>query len=148
MYSGAADHSLELLKICAPEITDACQKIGKTLAGEKQITSIKNTMSDGAATNIKFNSLLERYREEVLPMIASNWGHLAKEERAAVAKINDHFCGLHLVLNLAEQCNSVLTEWEIVALDGDKHGAATLPGSSAHSTESGTLRLIRTACKA
>ena len=37
---------------------------------------------------------------------------MTDEEHAVVAKVNHHFCGLHLVVNLAEQCNAVLSEWE------------------------------------
>ena len=65
VYSGAAEHSLELLKTCTDQISEACRKLkaGSTVAaGEKLIASIKNTMPDRAATNTKFNRLLHDYR--------------------------------------------------------------------------------------
>ena len=70
----------------------------------------KNTMSDRAATNIKFNTLLDNYRRDLLPSIAENWSLMTDDEQATAAKVNHHFCRLHLVVNLAEQCNAVLQE--------------------------------------
>ena len=47
VFSGAAEHTLELLKSCAEQITEACSKAGTASdAGKKLVTSIKNTMSD------------------------------------------------------------------------------------------------------
>ena len=65
-----------------------------------------------------------------------------------MAKLNNHFCGLHLLVNLAEQCSTVLKEFE--ALQGCKNGgtAAVLYQGGENSKEAGAIRLIRTACKA
>ena len=104
VYCGAAEDSLELLKTCTDQISEACRKAGSTVAtGEKLIASIKNTMSDRAATNTKFNRLLHDYRQEILPVVHSSWANLGDEERAALSRVNNHFCGLHMVVNLAEQ---------------------------------------------
>ena len=45
------------------------------------------------------------------------------------------FCGLHFLVALADSCSATLCQWE------SAHEEET-------STQSGTLRLIRTACKA
>ena len=82
---------------------------------------------------------------DLLPSITENWPAMTD---AAVAKVNHHFYGLHLIVNLAEQCNAVLSEWEKTSLStqpNTRQGATALPGSTQR--ESGTLRLVRTACK-
>ena len=59
--------------------------------------------------------------------------------KKSMAKINNHFCGLHMLVNLAELCNAVLKEFEQTETeqaDVDK------------TSEAGSLRLVRTACKA
>ena len=105
-------------------------------------------MSDRAATNTKFNRLLQGYRQEILTVVQSEWETLDEEQRTALSRVNNHFCGLHLVVNLAEQCNAVLLEWEKATLGNVGQGAAALSGIFPRSSESGTLRLVRTACKA
>ena len=149
VFSGSAEHSLELLKVCMQQVDQACAQTGSKSVAAKLISSIKNTMSDRAATNLKFNTLLDNYRRDLLPSITENWSAMTDEEHAAVAKVNHHFCGLHLVVNLAEQCNAVLSEWEKTSLStqpNTRQGATALPGSTQRG-ESGTLRLVRTACK-
>lgn len=64
---------------------------------------------------------------------------MSEQEKQGLAKVNNHFCGLHLLVNLAEQCNAVLREFELIHLH---------QGDTQQSSESGTIRLIRTACKA
>ena len=103
---------------------------------------------DRAATNVKFNRLLHSYRQVILPVVHSNWEELGEEQREAMSRINNHFCGLHMLVNLAEQCNAVLAEWEKATLGTSSQGAAALPGISPRGSESGTLCLVRTACKA
>ena len=53
-----------------------------------------------------------------------------------------------MLVNLAEQCNAVLPEWEKATLGTSSQGAAALPDIFPRDGESGTLRLVRTACKA
>ena len=44
----------------------------ETYVGKKILSNIKNTMSDRASTETKFNELLKDYRESVLPEVIEN----------------------------------------------------------------------------
>ena len=67
-------------------ITAAGEKSAeKALAGEKLIAYTTNTMTDRAAKNVKAN-----------------------------VKLNNHFCGLHLLVNLAEQSSATLCVSQVV----------------------------------
>ena len=59
-----------------------------------------------------------------------------------VKKLNNHFCAMHVLVNLAEQANDLLLSWE---------KSQNLPEPSGNvivqSGEAGTVRLVRTACK-
>jgi hypothetical protein len=49
-------------------------------------------MSDRAATEIKFNELLESYREEVLPHIVGDWNDIHEEDQKVISRLNDFIC--------------------------------------------------------
>lgn len=51
------------------DISESCDEI----ASKDIIKHICATLSDRAATEMKFNSLLESYRKDVLPLIYSNY---------------------------------------------------------------------------
>ena len=85
-------------------MTTAAKKSGSdNLAGGRLLAKLKNTMSDQAAPNIKFNQLLESYREEVLPSVRDDWETLSDTEKNAVKKKDHHFCAMYVLVNLDEQ---------------------------------------------
>lgn len=94
-----------------------------------------------------FNGLLEDYRMEVLPMLTKNWETMTVEEQNSIGTLNNFFCGLHLLVGLAETTFSTLLQWEITHFK-EAVGAATFLHFTQKSNESGIIRLIRTACKA
>ena len=99
---------------------------------KKIINSIKHTMTDRASTNTKFYTMLESYRETILSTTVECWDEMDEMTKKSMAKINNHFCGLHMLVNLAELCNAVLKEFEQTKTeqaDVDK------------SSEAGSLRL-------
>lgn len=51
-------------------------------------------MSDRAATELKFNELLESYREEVLPQVRADYNTMDDKEKETVTRLNNFFCGL------------------------------------------------------
>ena len=103
-------------------------------------------MTDRAATNTKFNSLLTAYRDKILAATKEGWSEMSDGERKVLSKLNNHFCALHLLVNLAAQCSATLREFEAMH-DCSKAGAALLSRSTVNSAEPGALRLVRTACK-
>ena len=52
---------------------------------------IKNTMSDRHVVQKKFNSLLEDYRLEILPVVIQEWGQLTATEQDHVSTLNNFF---------------------------------------------------------
>ncbi|XP_046565768.1 uncharacterized protein LOC124274447 [Haliotis rubra] len=106
-----------------------------TNTGKKIVTSIKNTMSDRAATEKSFNSLLKHYRTALLSEIIPGWHVLSKREQESLGNMHNFYCGLHLLVNLADQSASTLSQYE-----------AKIAKSSR--SESEVVNLIRMCCKA
>ena len=145
MATGDSQTQMDVLKQILEEIEKVCNG-SETDMAKKIIVSVKNTMSDRHIVQKKFNLLLEKYRSDVLPEIIEGWTELSVEEQNNSKKLNEFFCGLHYVVGLADQAESCLKSYEKLVY------ADTLVGSLAHGGysrgESGTLRLIRTLCKA
>ena len=110
------------------------------------LSKIKNTMSDRHIVEKNFNSLLQSYRMEVLPSVVDNWAELGKDEQQGISTLNNFFCGLHLLVGMADVSSSTLLQWELTHFEGTV-GAAALFGSTTRQSESGIVRLVRTACK-
>ena len=103
--------------------------------------SITSTMSDRAAVNTAFNREFDSLRSSVNPNVLANWDSLGEDERESVMNVGHYFCGLHLIVNFAEEAIKALKSAESAMLEGRNPFAFD-------SSESGTFRLLRTACKA
>ena len=66
----------------------------------KQILlNISCTMSDRAATQIKFNELLQDFRKEVVTELYGNkWIELPEKDQYFLYRQCNYFCGLHLLV--------------------------------------------------
>ena len=100
-------------------------------------------MSDRHIVQKNFNELLESYRYEILPDVISSWNDLSSEEQQQVSSLNNFFCGLHMIVGMADTTASVLCQWESTTVT-----ATAGSGVIVRKSESGTVRLVRTACKA
>ena len=145
--SQTADSLLNTWKEKVSEIASALS--GKHAGQEKidEITlkllaSVKNTMSDHCATNGAFNALLEDLRKEVLPKVVESWDQLSSSEREKLSEMSNFFCKVHPLISFAEAANKALLRFENAILDGKSKHALPISG------ESGSVRLIRTACAA
>ena len=119
-----------------PEIGDVSQDI---------LFQVRNVMSDKASSEKKFRELLEGYRREVLPKVKSDWNELAGEVQEKIAKMHFFYCVMHVLVHFAESDNYSIMEVESAHFNGQ------IPIHDVRYTkksESGTLRLIRTTCKA
>lgn len=76
-------------------------------------------MSDRAATEMKFNELLQSYRKEILPDIVQDWENLYDEDRRVLSRLNNFFCGLHSLVHIAQTADKALTETENKYFDGN-----------------------------
>ena len=90
----SADDTLAVFKQCISDL-DHRSRSTTTNGGKKLLAQIHATMSDRAATCVKFNDLLKSYVEEVLPLIQESTEELEPEDSAILAKIDSYFCGLH-----------------------------------------------------
>ncbi len=108
MSNKSAKTCLDTFKEILTDISESAN----TEVGDLIVTHIKNTMSDRAQTEVAFNRLLEDYRSYVLEKICVNWHDLSEIEQQSLSKMNNFFCGLHLLVNFAEVCSATLTKFE------------------------------------
>ena len=146
MVSGNSETILSGLKEILQEIEAVCDGTD-TRMSQKILVSIKNTMSDRHVVQKKFNLMLQEYRCEILPDVIAGWEHLVEEEQERIKKINFYFCGLHYVVGLADQAEGALKVFDRLLYNETPIGSLAHGGYSKNG-ESGTLRLIRTLCKA
>lgn len=123
------------------ELSETAAKQGITEAAQTIVANIKSTMSDRAATQKSFNAVLSSYRADILPSVVTNWGSLSDSERSALCNMHNFYCGMHLVVNMAEHTSEGL---KLIEQNHD----STVTHSIHLTSEPGTIRLIRTACKA
>ena len=139
MLTGSAEKTLDTLK----QILDDIELVTGESTSKTLLANIKNTMSDRHIVQKNFNELLEMYRSEILPDVVSSWKNLSSEEQQQVSSLNNFFCGLHLIVGMADTTASVLCQWEATMV------TSTIgSGVIARKSEAGTVRLVRTACKA
>ena len=72
------------------------------------LVNITATMSDRTATEVKFNTLLEDRRKDVLPQVKENWEQLSAADQLAVSQLL--FCGLHGLVHFAKAASTSLVE--------------------------------------
>ena len=78
----------------------------------KTFFSIKNLMSDGCATQKKFNNLFQKYHSSVIPDVIDKWNTLTDVEQKILNSINDFFCKLRFLVGLADQAEASIKLWE------------------------------------
>eukprot|EP00117_Sycon_ciliatum_P036187 scpid41604/ scgid27282/ len=146
VFSGSAQATLDKYV----QIVDDIERVsGERDAAMKITAALKNTMSDRHAVQKSFNGLLQQYRCQILPAVVSGWAHLGEAEQQSMCSMHNFFCGMHLVVNMAETVSETLKVYENLHFGGNAAGAALLPANPARtSKESGVVRLVRTSCKA
>ena len=111
MCNKSSRTTLEIFKEILSDISEVCSEDTENI-GNKILCNLKNFMSDRAKTNIAFTDMLVDYRKEIMPQISNSWDELDLEQRNACCRINNFFCGLHLLVNFAESSASVLKNFE------------------------------------
>lgn len=114
--------------------------------GKQIICNLKNTMSDRASTEKLFNEILTEYRSSLLPEIVDNFDKLSEDDIISAKQMNNFFCGLHLLISLAEvtaKCLKPLENFDDpIGAEADKSTRLFIKTS-----ESSIMRYIRTSCK-
>ncbi|XP_062580294.1 uncharacterized protein LOC134242222 [Saccostrea cucullata] len=111
MATKSAENTLDKFKHILEDISDANNKTLEN-SGNKILGNIQNTMSDRAATELKFNELLEIYRQSLLPQIRKDYDTLDIDGKEAVNRLNNFFCGLHGLVHMANAAQKCLFETE------------------------------------
>jgi len=145
--SGSAEHCFQAVLDMLTAVEKSTKDAGSTASVfDEVIVKIKNTMTDRSSVEKSCNTMLESFRQEVLPVVTDGWKDMSDEERSQLSSMNNFYCGLHFVVGLAEQAQETLKQWEKSELE-----PAQLQANQAafhNSSESGTVRLVRTVCKA
>ena len=142
MLTGSAELTLHLLK----QIMHDLDLVAGAGSGNVLVAKIKNTMSDRHVVQKKFNSLLEDYRLEILPVVIQEWGQLTATEQDHVSTLHNFFCGMHVLVGMADTTSITLLHWENAHFDSTVGSIRT--GAGFPSSESGVVRLITITCKA
>ena len=130
------------------DIMDDIDLVCNSTNNEKSLsifTSIKATMSDRAATEMKFNSLLEDYRKSILPLTLENYSNFSESEKLSVDRLYNFFCGLHPLIHFADAANASMKEAEQGFYPGE---VPIYDPSFKKGDEAAVARLVRTSCKA
>lgn len=112
MCNKSSHTTLETFKEILSDISEVCNENIDNTIGDKILCNLQNFMSDRAKTNIAFTDLLVDYRKEIMPQILKSWDDLDFEQQDACCRVNNFFCGLHLLVNFAESSSSVLKNYE------------------------------------
>ena len=113
MVSKSSEDTLTIFQKILDDITDVCDGSDDDVGTRIHVLcQIKNTMSDRAATESKFNNLLQSYRESCLPKIDWNWQSLNKAAKQKLIAMNNFFYGLHLLVSMAETISSSFKQFE------------------------------------
>ena len=147
MERGTAEHTLEMFKAVLGDVGKVGGMAGVEAAGEKILTNLKNTMSDRSIVEKVFNTMLEQYRGEVLPLVHKDWEQLNEEQKSSFSTMNHFFCGLHYIVGLADQADTILRKWEDSHFT-EKVGAGRFSTTRESATHSQVNRLIYSATKA
>lgn len=144
MDIGSAARTLDVMKEMLQSVDQCCKSAG-VLEGacSKMVANMKNTMSDRGSVEVAFNNLYDEFRATVVPECYENWAALSQEAQASILRVNHFYCGLHFLVGMAEVAEKALFAWEKTQLEDEGVNEDVL-----RKGESGTHRLIYTACKA
>ena len=139
MSSKASKTELDTLKSILDDVNQRCESLTHSNSDmDKRVEilrKINSTMSDRAATEISFKELLNTYRSDLMKDHVDHFDSMSPEEQYLITRMFNFFCGLHLLVNIAELLDSIFKQWESSQLGSE-------------STESGILRTVRNVSKA
>ncbi|KAK6186810.1 hypothetical protein SNE40_006081 [Patella caerulea] len=96
MVNKSSQCTLDVFKEILMDISNHCKEMSDKKnfsAGYELLSNIRNTMSDRASTEKAFNTLLQGYKEEILPKIIDKYADLSEEDKAHCGRINNFFVG-------------------------------------------------------
>ena len=141
MLAGSTSQVLHTFK----QILSDLELVAGPKSGNILLSKIRNTMSDRHIVEQKFNELLEDYSSNILPTVIESWETMTPDEQNSISTLNNFFCGMHVLVGMADSASSVLLRWETAHFDGATEMTSCVIRKK---NESGVVRLVRTACKA
>ena len=111
MLTGTAQETLDLFKDILSDFEETVGSHAKC----KLLLSIKNIVSYRQIAQKNFNSLLEEYRA-ALP---DDYVIVEQHSFGRVTKYELFFCGLHLLVGIADTAASTLLQWEATHFSED-----------------------------
>ena len=79
----------------------------------KLLQSISNMMTDRSVVNNTYCSDLEAVRKDVFGLLYDEWESIPDDEKEKLTKVNDLYCGLHVLANMATSARSTLKQFEL-----------------------------------
>ena len=139
MSNKASRTELDTFKSILDDVHQRCESLSPTNDEVNMryevLRKITSTMSDRAATEVSFKELLLAYRSDLMKGHIDNFDLMTPEEQLLLTRMFNFFCGLHLLVNIAELMDGIFKQWESTRLGTE-------------SQESGILRVVRNASKA
>ena len=102
------DATMDILQEMSEVVCDGEQD--KDTLKAKLLKSIKNTMTDRSVVNKKYCRDLETVRKEVFGLVHENWHQMSDNDKEKLAEINNLYCGLHVLANMATAAQGALKE--------------------------------------
>ena len=144
--SKSAEDTFSVFKEILGDLTEQCKLSGQSGdRGKEILVAITQSMSDRAATEVKLNSLIERYINEVVPMIREAEEILDEEAMGNIRRLDTFFCGLHDLVHFVEAAVESHREFEQSHFEGGK--APILNAACYRAGESGGSRAVQSVCK-
>ncbi|WAR11353.1 hypothetical protein MAR_025533 [Mya arenaria] len=112
--SGAS--TAETLQQIIQDISVYCTQSDNLGLGYDLLTNIKNTMSDRASTEKTFNGMFDK--------VIDNYDQLSEDEKNLCGQMNNFFCGLHLLVTIADVCETSTSKFENNYESGDLGSAS------------------------
>ena len=110
----SAENSENLMKVTRENFEEVADTLSRVDGKSKDdyvkdlLLSLKGTMSDRCEVMKKFNRLFEEYRDSILRA-----SQLSEEEKARWQKLQNHFCFLHIIINLGDDaCKNGLVHFD------------------------------------
>ena len=139
----SANDTLKVFKEILQDLDDVSM-VSDNEISRNIICHIVATLSDRAATEVKFNQLLVDFRKEILPLTYYNYNTFTEAEKVPLETMCNFFCGLHALVNFAETARTCVKEVET----GLFENVTPCFDKTYKDNDPGTCRLIRTASKA
>jgi hypothetical protein len=90
---------------------DQMSTVQKSTKIAQILHNFKSTMTYRHVVNKKFAELIQVYRENLIPLVVENIRLLSEDQIADISRMNNLFCGLHVLSNMAVAAKQTLHEF-------------------------------------